>query len=63
MDEPLANEEDLKEDLSDSLVGGKSAMTVFTGALLLESDSGAETDWLLMEADTDGSNYRELEGT
>lgn len=63
MDQPLANPTDLKEDLAIPLTGATSSSTVFTGALLLESDAGAGTDWLLMEADTDGSDYRELEGT
>lgn len=63
MDKPLANPTDLERDLALPLTGEVGSGAVFTGALLLESDGGAETDWLLMEADTDGSNYRELEGT
>lgn len=63
MQNPLANPDDLEHPTWLPLDGTRASGEVFVGPLLLESDAGGETDYILLELDTDGSSYILLEAT
>ena len=60
----IRNPNDLREGLDESLVDGvKVVSEIFTGPLWLESDTGAETDYIYLETDVGLTDYIELEAT
>ena len=62
MQAPLANPNELEEDLWYPLDGTKPTGPTATGPLWLESDT-LETDYILLETDVGGTDYIELEAT